>query len=46
MDIMEIANINKALSSPVRLQIIAMLAGGEQCACRILERFADGTDTL
>ena len=35
MDIMEIANINKALSSPVRLQIIAMLAGGEQCACRI-----------
>ena len=30
MDMMEIANINKALSSPVRLQIIAMLADGEQ----------------
>lgn len=46
MDIMEIANINKALSSPVRLQIIAMLAGGEQCACRILERFAITQPTL
>lgn len=46
MDIMEIANINKALSSPVRLQIIAMLAGEEQCACRILERFAITQPTL
>ncbi len=46
MDMMEIANINKALSSPVRLQIIAMLAGGEQCACRILERFAITQPTL
>ena len=46
MDMMEIANINKALSSPVRLQIIAMLADGEQCACHILERFEITQPTL
>lgn len=46
MDTMEIANINKALSSPVRLQIIATLADGEQCACHILERFDITQPTL
>lgn len=45
-DIVECSRILKALSDPNRLRIIEMLSSGEQCACRILERFDITQPTL
>ncbi len=42
----DIALICKALGDTNRLQIMQMLAGGEKCACKILERFAITQPTL
>ena len=39
MDYTEYARLFKALSDPKRLKIVHMLAGGELCACKILEEF-------
>lgn len=36
----------KALSDETRLKILDMLAGGELCACKILEEFAITQPTL
>ena len=42
----EIAIICKALGDETRLQIIKMLAGGELCACKILDAFNITQPTL
>lgn len=39
-------HIFKALADETRLEIIAMLQGGELCACKILERFEITQPTL
>lgn len=43
---MDFALIFKALSDTNRLQIINTLAGGELCACRLLEKFSITQPTL
>ena len=40
------AMICKALSDPNRLKIVRMLAGGEKCACKLLEAFEITQPTL
>lgn len=45
-DYREIAKMMKALSDPTRVEIIAMLSEGEQCACRLLENFSITQPTL
>lgn len=42
----EYAKVFKAISDAKRLEILALLAGGELCACRILERFHVTQPTL
>ena len=42
----ENAVISKALADPSRLMTIAMLSGGELCACEILEKFHFTQPTL
>ena len=39
MDYTTKATLFKALSDPIRLEIVDMISGGEFCACKILERF-------
>ena len=46
MDYTEYARLFKALSDPKRLEIVHMLAGGEPCACKILEEFHITQPTL
>lgn len=46
MDYIGSARIFKALSDPKRLKIVHMLAGGELCACKILEEFHITQPTL
>lgn len=46
MNSLEIALICKALSDSNRLQIIEMLADGEKCACKLLEKFDITQPTL
>ena len=46
MDYTEYARLFKALSDPKRLKIVHMLAGGELCACKILEEFHITQPTL
>ena len=36
----------KALGDSTRLEIVQMLAGGEMCACKILEKFEISQPTL
>ncbi len=43
---MDFALIFKALSDANRLQIINTLAGGELCACKLLEKFSITQPTL
>ena len=43
---MDIALICKALSDSNRLEIIKMLAEGEKCACKLLEKFDITQPTL
>ena len=40
------ALMGKALGDRSRVQIVGMLAGGEMCACKLLERFAITQPTL
>jgi ArsR family transcriptional regulator len=42
----DIALICRALGDSNRLQIVQTLAGGEQCACRLLEQFNITQPTL
>lgn len=46
MNMTKMARICKALGDPNRLQIVCMLAKGELCACKLLERFAISQPTL
>jgi len=46
MNSIDVALICKALSDSNRLQIIEMLADGEKCACKLLEKFAITQPTL
>jgi len=46
LDYTEYARLFKALSDPKRLKIVHMLAGGELCACKILEEFHITQPTL
>ena len=46
MDTAVITDICKALSSPVRLEILKQLISGEKCACRLLESFDITQPTL
>jgi len=41
-----VAKICKALGDPNRLDIVGMLAGGEMCACKLLEQFNMAQPTL
>ncbi len=43
---MDVALICKALSDANRLMIIEMLADGEKCACKLLEKFEISQPTL
>ena len=42
----EYAKVFKAISDPKRLQILALLSGGEMCACKLLEQFNITQPTL
>lgn len=46
MNTLDAALICKCLSDANRLQIVRMLAGGEQCACKLLEAFDITQPTL
>lgn len=46
MNIMDVALICKALSDSNRLKIIQMLADGEKCGCKLLEKFEITQPTL
>lgn len=46
MDYEENAKILKALSDTNRLKIVHLLAGGEKCACELLENFNFTQPTL
>lgn len=46
MNSIDVALICKALGDSSRLQIIEMLADGEKCACKLLEKFAITQPTL
>ena len=46
MNSIDVASICQALSDSNRLQIIEMLADGEKCACKLLEKFAITQPTL
>ena len=46
MNTIDIAGICKALGDPNRLQIVQMLADGEKCACKLLEKFQITQPTL
>ena len=46
MEPMEYVLIFKALADETRLKIVEMVAGGELCACKILEQFAITQPTL
>ena len=43
---MDVAAIFKALGDGNRLKIVQMLAGGEKCACKLLEEFQITQPTL
>lgn len=43
---MDVALICKALGDANRLEIVRLLADGEKCGCRLLERFAISQPTL
>ncbi|MBQ6943450.1 MAG: helix-turn-helix transcriptional regulator [Ruminococcus sp.] len=43
---MDYARIFKALGDKSRLEIVEMLAGGEKCACKLLEKFNFSQPTL
>lgn len=46
MSPMDYALICKALGDGNRIQIVKMLAGGEKCACKLLEQFQITQPTL
>lgn len=46
MQTMDVALICKAFGDSNRLEIVKMLADGEKCACKILERFEITQPTL
>lgn len=46
MMVMDAALVCKSLSDGTRLQILQMLAAGEQCACKLLEAFSITQPTL
>lgn len=46
MELAEYVLIFKALADETRLRIVEMVAGGELCACKILEQFAITQPTL
>ena len=46
MNTMDVALICRALGDSNRLQIVEMLADGEKCACKLLERFDITQPTL
>lgn len=46
MNTMDVALICRALGDSNRLQIVEMLADGEKCACKLLERFEITQPTL
>ena len=46
MGIVDVALICRALSDANRLQIVQLLTGGEQCACKLLEHFQITQPTL
>ncbi|MGE4354390.1 MAG: ArsR/SmtB family transcription factor [Oscillospiraceae bacterium] len=46
MNSIDVALICKALGDSNRLQIVQMLSGGEQCACKLLEKFEITQPTL
>ena len=46
MDTILLTNICKALSSPIRLEILQKLKDGEMCACHLLEHFEITQPTL
>lgn len=43
---MDYARIFKALGDKTRLEIVVMLADGEKCACKVLEKFNFTQPTL
>lgn len=46
MNAIDVSLICRALGDANRLQIVEMLAGGEMCACKLLERFEITQPTL
>lgn len=46
MGVVDVALICRALSDANRLQIVRLLTGGEQCACKLLEHFQITQPTL
>ncbi len=46
IDIDKASSMFKALCEPVRIQIVAMLSGGEKCACELLESLSVSQSTL
>lgn len=46
MNTMDVALICKALGDTNRLQIVRMLADGEKCGCKLLEKFEITQPTL
>ena len=46
MNKIDVALICKALSDSNRLEIVQMLSDGEECACKLLERFEITQPTL
>jgi len=46
MDYNEYAEVFKALSDKIRVEIVEMLKGGCLCACKILEKFNISQPTL
>lgn len=46
MSTRSVAQICKALGDPNRLQIVQMLADGEKCGCKLLEKFEITQPTL
>nr|WP_317379416.1 metalloregulator ArsR/SmtB family transcription factor [uncultured Faecalimonas sp.] len=46
MNNIEVSMICKALGDSNRLQIVCMLADGEKCACKLLEKFEITQPTL
>lgn len=46
MNTIDVALLCKALGDANRLQIVQMLAGGEKCACKLLEAFEITQPTL